>query len=129
MNRKDAISLLVRHGPEEVYDTLFPQWDGALRHHIPEHMRAGMLRWIAFGIHPGDFLSAVLENDLKGAVHRGDDLNRNRLVSYVVFLHNYAPATCWGSPAKVALWTGVLPVVEDDTTPAQGVRQTDGENP
>jgi hypothetical protein len=120
MNRDEAILAFMKYGPEEVYDTLFPQWEGALRAHIPDYMREGMFRWLAFGIQPGSFLTAVLENDLKGAVSQADDLNQRRLLQYVVFLHNYAPLGCWGSPAKITEWKGVLPVVENDTTPAHG---------
>ncbi len=127
MNRNDAIFALVKFGPEYVYDALFPQWEGHLARAVPEYMRGGMLRWLAFGVPPGSFLEAVLSNDLKGAVRAGDDLNQRLLTQYVIFLHNYAPSGCWGSPAKVAQWTGLLPVVEDTTTPAQGVRHTDGE--
>ena len=71
---------------------------------IREHMRDGMLRWIERGILPGDFLTAVLENDLEGAVGRADHINQHRLRDFVDYLHNDAPSPCWGSPGKVRTW-------------------------
>lgn len=41
---------------------------------------------------PGDFASAVINNDLSGAVHKADDVNRLALWLYVGFLYNVAPA-------------------------------------
>lgn len=71
---------------------------------IPKHCRNGMIRWIMYGTEPGNFLGAVLENDLRRAVERADDINRASLANYVTFLFNYAPLPCWGSPEKVAEW-------------------------
>ena len=71
---------------------------------IPERMRGGLRRYIENGIPPGGFLSAVLCNDLRGAVERGDDENQMILHQYIRFLYNYAPAQCWGSEAKFKAW-------------------------
>ena len=71
---------------------------------IPYHMQGAMRNWIERGWEPGSFLKAVLENDLFSAVSRADDVNRNRLMDYVRFLYNYAPADCYGSPENVRQW-------------------------
>ena len=71
---------------------------------IPEHMIGGLRRYIENGIPPGHFLTAVLCNDLRGAVDRADDTNRRRLADYVIFLYNYVPSQCWGSPEKFEVW-------------------------
>ena len=77
--------------------------------HIPDYMMGGLRRWIELGIEPGDFLHAVLTNDLRRAVERADSANMRNLPAYVAYLYNNAPSQCWGSPEKVAAWTGTIP--------------------
>ena len=72
--------------------------------HIPGHMVDSMVRFIMDGIPPGDFLLAVLSNDLREAVSRADDHNLHRLYMYVQFLFNYTPTGCWGSTEKACDW-------------------------
>lgn len=72
--------------------------------YIPEHMMGSLERWIKFGIKPGDFLTAVLENDLKNAVGYADDENLKNLPAYIGYLYNEAPGDCWGSKEKVAAY-------------------------
>lgn len=57
-----------------------------------------------YGIPTGDFLSAVLTNDLLRAVHHGDYENLRDLVEIVRYLYNDFPADCWGSKEKVKAW-------------------------
>jgi hypothetical protein len=71
---------------------------------LPHHMRSGMKLWIERGIEPGSFLTAVLCNDLMTALGKADDINCHRLFDYGVYLYNYAPSGCYGSPEKVARW-------------------------
>jgi hypothetical protein len=73
---------------------------------IPDSMIGGLRRWIENGTEPGHFLTAVLLNDLRGAVERADDTNIHRLADYVKFLHNYAPSGCWGSMDNYLRWLG-----------------------
>lgn len=73
---------------------------------IPEHMRGAVERYVDDRVSPGGFLRALLENDLRGACEHADSINGSRIRDYVVFLYNYAPAGCWGSPEKVAAWLG-----------------------
>ena len=71
---------------------------------LPEHMTGAIRLWIDRGIWPGNFLTAVLSNDLTEAVGRADEKNLAALGDWVRFLYCYAPADCWGSPEKVEAW-------------------------
>jgi hypothetical protein len=71
---------------------------------IPEYMHDAVLRYVQHGKRPGDFLSAVICNDLFRAVERADDTNIKLLARYVMFFYNYTPHECWGSEAKVKAW-------------------------
>lgn len=72
-------------------------------HLIPEHCREGMQRYIEQGILPGDFLRAIICNDLVEAASRADIINRYRLYDYAGFLFQ-APSGCWGSEEKMQAW-------------------------
>jgi len=71
---------------------------------IPEYMMGGIQRYIDHGLEPGDFLTAVICNDLHLAVGRADDLNIVNLPAYVGYLYNEAPSECWGSREKMEAW-------------------------
>lgn len=65
---------------------------------------------------PGGFLTAVLENDLAGAIVRADSHNKMTLNQIVGYICNYLPSSCWGSPEKVHAWLNTeKPVVESET--------------
>lgn len=81
-----------------------PEAAEGLRRKVPEHMRAGMVRYILLGILPGSFQLAVLEGDLFEAVRKADDTNRAALHDYAIFLFNYAPGGCFGSEDRVRTW-------------------------
>ena len=49
----------------------------------------------------GDFLTAIVENDLFEAVSRADYYNLISLRNICSFIYTYLPASCWGNPAKV----------------------------
>ena len=71
---------------------------------LPEHMQDGMRLYIERGVEPGSFITAVLCNDLMGALGKADDINRHRLFDYGLFLYNEVPSSCFGSREKVAAW-------------------------
>ena len=53
----------------------------------------------------GDFLQAVLKNDLTGAFARADPDNRAALAAIVGYCYNeLEPGTCWGSPDNYRRW-------------------------
>ena len=70
---------------------------------IPDYMREGLRQWVMFGRTPGDFLTAVLQNDLKMACMRADPVNLTKLRTYIWFLHNEVPH-CSGSSTAFDDW-------------------------
>lgn len=74
------------------------------QHLVPPHMWGGVERYFLQGLMPGDFLTALLSNDLMGAFSRADDLNANNMRRWAMFLYNYAPGGSYGSPDHVARW-------------------------
>jgi hypothetical protein len=71
---------------------------------VPTDMRLA-LDLYAENHHPfGDFLYAVLSNDLREATARADEYNLPNLGAFVAYCWNELPAACWGSPEKVAQW-------------------------
>ncbi len=71
---------------------------------IPMHCRESLEKYILYGVPVGDFLAAVICNDLRGAVSRADENNLPRLKDYIVFLYQYAPAKCWGDSDRHIAW-------------------------
>lgn len=81
--------------------------DGSYEFHgftIEPHMVSGIRRYIDERIAPGGFLTAVICNDLSGAVGRADNTNLKNLPAFVGYFYNEAPATCWGSIDKMNAW-------------------------
>lgn len=76
----------------------FRQW------YIPPHMLEAVEEYVKHGRPPGDFLRAVLENDLMRACGRADDENIANLPAYVCYLYNEAPSSCHGSRDAVNAW-------------------------
>lgn len=74
------------------------------QHLIPSHMTDAIKLYVLHGIPPGSFLTAVLSNDLFEAVGRADDANQQALVGWVLFLYNYVPSGCKGSPEHYREW-------------------------
>ena len=78
-------------------------WEKHIRM-IPAHMREGMLAWIENGILPGQFLQAVLKNNLLMAFLNADCINKRKMETYLEYLWKYAPEDCWGSKENVRKW-------------------------
>lgn len=71
---------------------------------IPEHIRAGMGRYVRHGVQPGSFLTAVVCNNLAGALAHGDRSCTANLRLIVDWFYNEVPASCWGTPEKMKAW-------------------------
>jgi len=71
---------------------------------IPPYMRQSLIEYVVSHRKPGHFLTAVLMNDLTGAVSQADSNNRQVLPSWIMLLCNHVPRNCWGSPEKVNDW-------------------------
>ncbi len=71
---------------------------------LPERFQGGVERYIEHGIMPGDFLSAVICNDLREACGRADLESREQLFELVSWFYTYAPRSCWGSREDMVDW-------------------------
>ena len=75
---------------------------------LPSRMHGGIVRWVLFGIIPGEFLQAVIRGDLFDAGARADDENQRLLFEYAYVLHNYVPNGAKG-PNALGTWKGIYP--------------------
>ena len=73
--------------------------------YIPPHTQGALRRYVEEGYMPGGFLTAVLCNDLFGAVARADDENIQCLKDITTFVYNRMPADAWGSAQKMRDYT------------------------
>ncbi len=71
---------------------------------VPEHLREGLVAYVTDHRYPGGFLEAVLTNDLRKSVDRGDEKSLAGLKYVVMWLFNRAPSGCWGSQEKMGDW-------------------------
>ena len=65
----------------------------------------GLERWRDHGIYPGNFLTAVLENDLIGSLGRADEENLANLPAYGAYLYNEMPIGSHGSKEIMRAWS------------------------
>lgn len=77
---------------------------GFMGYYIPRRMNGSIRRFVMEGVVPGDFLQAVIANDLREAVGRADDENMRNLPAYVAFFYNFFPANAWGTYKKMFAW-------------------------
>jgi hypothetical protein len=92
MTEKDLQNLLKEH------ETLNPGLT------IREDTKEALIKYATIGLPLGGFLTAVVENDLCGALGKADSYNRATIFQIVEFLYNDMPSVCWGSPEKVKAW-------------------------
>ena len=71
---------------------------------IPGYMHGAIVRYYEEGIPPGDFLTALINNDLRETFLRADDTNAQCVKSYVTWFFNQAPAGSWGHATAVENW-------------------------
>jgi len=69
---------------------------------VPDQFKGGLELYIDEGVLPGNALTALLENDLKGTYNRFDDYAN--ILPLLQWLYWGAPAPSWGSPVAVASW-------------------------
>jgi hypothetical protein len=91
--------MATEHPPRSYVPGTRPDWTL-----MPDHTAQSLRLYIEKGARPSSFLEAVLNNDLLRSIATADQLNAEKLVEIVRFLHEYAPAECWGSAAKVKAW-------------------------
>ena len=72
---------------------------------LPTRMLPGLYGYVIHGIPPGDFLTAVITNDLVGAIVLADDQNLSMLPIWVKFFCSCVePTGASGSLAKMNRW-------------------------
>ena len=84
----------------------FRQWTISL------HMQDAIHRYVHNKIPPGSFLTAVIKNDLRGAVRSANDDNLQNIPAFVAYFHNETPSACWGSQEKMQKWLEATPQEE-----------------
>ena len=72
--------------------------------YVPERMMKSIESYIEEGRPVGDFLTAIICNDLQGAVSRADDENIGNLPAYAAYFYNEAPSKCHGSKENMKDW-------------------------
>lgn len=82
--------------------------EGALEDIPDSRLEAELRTYVDAGRRPGPFLTALLSNDLRGAVLGADDRNRGLLAAWMAFCDDHLPIACWGSEAMVRRWTQEL---------------------
>ena len=60
--------------------------------------------YVRTGADPGDFLQAVLSNDLRESIGRADESNCYNLPHIVAYCYNNIPTASWGSATNMRLW-------------------------
>ena len=71
---------------------------------IPRHMWESVVEYILQGHPVGEFLEALLCNDLMKVAKKADHMNLPRLPDYVAFLEGCAPIGSFGSTAAHNEW-------------------------
>lgn len=71
---------------------------------LPGHFYGSLKLYLENGCQPGQFLTAVLSNDLAKAVAYADHEAMESLKRIVQFVYNAIPSPCWGTPDRVHAW-------------------------
>jgi len=71
---------------------------------LPEHMQGAARDYVERGWPPGEFLLAVLTNDLVAAFGRADATNVLFMHQWAMWLYNECPSGAWGSVEKLQVW-------------------------
>jgi hypothetical protein len=71
---------------------------------ISHEVIAALDRYVNQRIAPGDFLTAVLCNDLRESIGRADQANLAAIHGIVSYVYSELPSGCWGSPERFRAW-------------------------
>ena len=66
-------------------------------YNIPSHTQEALNNYVLNKYQPSSFLTAVLANDLMGAIGRADHWNQQYLKDICNFVYNRVPTNAWGS--------------------------------
>lgn len=82
--------------------------------YIPERMMESIEAYVEEGRPVGNFLSAVICNDLKLACMYADDENLQNIPAFIAYLYNEVPGACWGSKELMKEWLESFMKGEED---------------
>ena len=71
---------------------------------LPEHMQEGAREYVENGRPPGNFLRAVLENNLVEAYIKADYINTTAMREWANWLYNECPTQAWKSSVAITAW-------------------------
>jgi hypothetical protein len=71
---------------------------------MKEDIKEALDEYVRIGRPTGDFLRAVLSNNLAESFGRADMQNRHDMFEIVNYVYNELPGAAWGSPEKVKAW-------------------------
>jgi hypothetical protein len=89
------------------YRTIHPQFNNTFEYYagIPSLTREALWNYMAYGLPPGGFLSAVLENDLYRAIFSADHTwTGGTFKELVGWISNYAPVMSYGNTYNIESW-------------------------
>lgn len=72
--------------------------------HIQNHMMEAIKSYVEHGTRPGDFLTAVICNDLSEAMQRADEKNMRNLPAFVAYFYMEVPLAICGTKEKMDFW-------------------------
>jgi hypothetical protein len=75
------------------------QWE-----RIHEPLRGALQRYIEHGVLFGDFLYAMLTNNLTMTFQKADSENVKKVQEILTFIYQELPGPCWGSEERVESW-------------------------
>lgn len=71
---------------------------------IRDDIKMALYNYVEKGWPLGEFLTAVVENDLMEAMGRADSYNRATIHQICTYVYNEMPMSSHGSPEKVTQW-------------------------
>ena len=71
---------------------------------VPDELIESIRLYVEHGVPQGDFLAAVIDNDLREACARADERNLPILPAIVAYFYNHCPSNCWGKPGTHRRW-------------------------
>jgi len=85
------------------------------RDQLPDYMREPARLYLEEGKPPGDFMYALLTNDLRGAITRADAANTAMLSTIWMWWLSEIPSAAQGSPYNVEAWVEHEGLLHKDT--------------
>jgi hypothetical protein len=75
---------------------------------IPEQIRCGLVHHFVWGLPLGDFMTAILTNDLRGVFRIADEPSLRGLRAVMTWCYSFGPAPAQGSIGETDAWKGLV---------------------